>query len=77
MRTLNNVTIYGLVPVPAMSTAQTCTDTDGRPSMTNDVNEALLAWYRHAAAERMETNDEIPCVRQELEDLGADAFAPK
>jgi hypothetical protein len=75
MRTSNNVTIYGLVPVPAMSTAQACTDTDGRPSMTNDVNEALLAWYRHA--QRMETNDEIPCVRQELEDLSADALAPQ
>jgi hypothetical protein len=67
MGKLNIVTIHGLVPVPAMNDAPACTDTNGRPSMTNDANEALLAWYRHGAADRMPTNDEIAPASPEID----------
>ena len=67
MGKLNIVTIHGLVPVPAMNDAPACTDTNGRPSMTNDANEALLAWYRHGAADRMVMNDEIADASLEID----------
>ena len=53
MKTLTNVADGGLVPFPVWCKGPTCADVDARQPTTEDANAALLAWYRHLAAERM------------------------
>jgi hypothetical protein len=72
MKTLTNVAVYGLVPVPASADTHACSDNDNRPPAAADANAAQLAWLRHDAAERMATNDELARILRELEALSAD-----
>ena len=72
MKTLTNVAVYGLVPVPASADTQACSDSDNHPPAADDANAAQLAWLRHDAAERMATNDELARILRELEALSAD-----
>ena len=71
MKTLPNVSICGLLPVPSMSDTQAYRDIDDDLPAPDDANAALLAWYRHVAAERLATNDEIARVLQELKSRAA------
>jgi hypothetical protein len=73
MKTLTNVAVYGLVPVPASADTQACSDGDTHPPADVDANAAQLAWLRHDAAERMATNDELARILRELEALSAEA----
>lgn len=73
MKPLPGVAVYGLVPVPPMPDTRACSDNDNQPLPADDANTARLAWLRHAAAERMATNDELACIRQELEELSAES----
>ena len=57
MKTLTNVAVYGLVPVPASADTQACSDNGTRPPAAADANAAHLAWLRHDAAARTATND--------------------
>jgi len=74
MKTLTNVAVYGLVPVPASADTQACSDSDNHPpaDADADANAAHLAWLRHDAAERMATNDELAHILRELEALSAE-----
>jgi hypothetical protein len=72
MKTLTNVAVYGLVPVPASADTQACSDSDNHPPADADANAAQLAWLRHDAAERMATNDELARILRELEALSAE-----
>jgi len=71
MKTLTNVAVYGLVPVPASADTRACRDNDNHPAAA-DANAAQLAWLRHDAAERMATNDELARILRELEALSAE-----
>jgi hypothetical protein len=71
MKTMISVAGYGLAPIPILCETHTWIDNDEPPLTAEDANAALLAWYRHIAAERMATNDEIARVCQELEELDA------
>jgi hypothetical protein len=53
MKTLTSVAAYGLVPVPVPCEGRACPDKDDQLPTHEDANAALLAWYRHLAAERM------------------------
>lgn len=72
MKTLTNVAVYGLVPVPASADTRACRDNDTHPPAAADANAAQLAWLRHDAAERMATNDELARILRELEALSAE-----
>ena len=72
MKTLTNVAVYGLVPVPASADTKACSDSDNHPPSADDANAAHLAWLRHDAAERMATNDELARILRELEALSAE-----
>jgi hypothetical protein len=66
MKTLTSVAAYGLVPIPIR--CELCEDNNDQ-LRDDDANAALLAWYRHVAAERMATTDEIARIYEEVADL--------
>jgi hypothetical protein len=72
MKALTTVAMYGLVPVPATHDTHEFRDSDNQPSVGDDANAALLAWYRHLAAK-----DELARALRDLEDLPAQQTATK
>jgi len=72
MKALTTVAMYGLVHVPPAHDMHAVGDSDNQPSVGDDANAALLAWYRHLAAK-----DEIARALRDLEDLPAQQTATK
>jgi hypothetical protein len=72
MSTMPSVATYGLVPIPGASAKLACGETEDRPPAPEQANAALLAWYRHDAAERLATHEELARLWQEVADLGAE-----
>src|SRR5262249_12353018 len=71
MKTLVDVAVFGLVPVPPMPDTVS-SGFDGRwTTSEHDLDLLQLVFFPHPVAERMATKDELARIRYELEEIAA------